>query len=79
CVTYLSHKSMEFFVRLGVHHLLVDMRSIDKFHDGGLIDNHRCFWGISDPLKPFIVRHHASVTELIEVRAIVPAGHYFMT
>ncbi|MFA1028830.1 MULTISPECIES: cyclase family protein [Pseudomonas syringae group] len=78
-VPYFSHQAMALVVRLGVQHLLVYMPSIDKLHDGGLMDNHRCFWGVSDPLQPVIERQHASVTELIQVPADLPAGHHFMT
>lgn len=76
---YFSHQAMERLLKLGVQHLLVDIPSIDKLHDGGLMDNHRCFWGISDPCNPITERKYASVTELIQLPANIPSGHYFIS
>ena len=76
---YFSHQAMALIRTLGVQHLLVDLPSIDKLHDGGLMDNHRCFWGVSCPCHQAAERANASVTELIQVPADTPAGHYFIS
>ncbi|WP_116828751.1 cyclase family protein [Pseudomonas syringae] len=76
---YFSHQAMELVVRSGVQHLLVDIPSIDKLNDGGMMDNHRCFWGLSDPCHPIKERNVASITEMIRLPANTPSGHYFIS
>ncbi|MBU9810413.1 cyclase family protein [Rahnella sp. C60] len=76
---YFSHQAMERVLQLGVQHLFVDIPSIDKLHDGGLMDNHRCFWGMADPCNPITERRQASVTELIQLPEGIFPGHYFIS
>ncbi|NUU64785.1 cyclase family protein [Enterobacteriaceae bacterium BIT-l23] len=76
---YFSYQAISRLVELGVQHLLVDIPSIDRLNDGGLMENHRCFWGIQDPHHPIEGRKSASVTELIKVPSNISAGHYILS
>ncbi len=57
--------------RLGVLHLLVDLPSVDREQDGGLLECHHAFWGF--PENP---RYDATITELIFVKDEVKDGLY---
>ncbi|RAX07477.1 cyclase family protein [Photorhabdus bodei] len=76
---YFSHQAMVRITELGVQHLLVDIPSIDRLNDGGRMDNHRCFWGMTDPASPIAERKGASVTELIHMPPHISSGHYFLS
>lgn len=76
---YFSHQAMARIVELGVHHLLVDVPSIDRLHDGGRMDNHRCFWGMGLPAAEARTRLRCSVTEMAQVSPATPVGSYFLS
>lgn len=76
---YFTLEAMARIVSLGVRHLLVDIPSIDRLHDGGRMDNHRCFWGISENLDVNQERGSCSVTEMIRVPQDISEGHYFLS
>lgn len=68
------------FVReRGVRHLLVDMPSLDRAHDGGHLGAHRAFWDVSegDDQAPS-EREHCTITEMIYVDDSVADGLYLL-
>ena len=76
---YFTHQAMERIAALGVRHLLVDIPSIDRPHDGGRMDNHRVFWGVGYGSTVEPARADCSVTEMIQVPQDLPSGHYFLS
>lgn len=57
-----------------IHHLLVDMPSVDRLNDDGLLSNHRLFWHIdqdSHELKETQAKHR-TITEMVFVPDSVP-------
>lgn len=60
-------------VRAGVKHLLLDLPSVDRESDGGVLASHHVFFGVPDK-----VRHEASITELIYVDSRHPDGLYLL-
>lgn len=76
---YFTYQAMDRIVALGVRHLLVDIPSIDRLHDGGRMDNHRCFWGINENVGIKQMRASCSVTEMIRVPQEISEGHYFLS
>ncbi|GIV33721.1 MAG: arylformamidase [Chitinophagales bacterium] len=54
-------------------HLLVDLPSVDKESDGGLLAAHKAFWGYPDN-----VRTEATITELVYVPSKVADGLYLL-
>ena len=77
---YFSTEAMEFIVELGVEHLLVDVPSIDRMYDKGMLSNHRKFWNVEPgvfEINP-ATRTDATVTELIYVPEVVPDGEYLL-
>ncbi|MBX3280862.1 MAG: cyclase family protein [Acidobacteria bacterium] len=75
---YFTDEAIEMVMRFGVKHLLVDLPSIDRISDGGILANHRSFWNI--PPGSFDAdadtRRNATITELIYVPNNVPDGEY---
>ncbi|MBC7921393.1 MAG: cyclase family protein [Ferruginibacter sp.] len=57
----------------GVKHLLVDLPSVDRESDGGLLAAHRAFWQF-----PHQTRREATITELIYVDNALTDGRYLL-
>jgi arylformamidase len=76
---YLSAEAARWVAELGVEHLLVDLPSLDREHDGGGLSNHRCFWGLSADghLAPPEARGK-TVTELVYVDDVILDGLYLV-
>ncbi|HQZ82329.1 MAG TPA: cyclase family protein [Pyrinomonadaceae bacterium] len=75
---YFTDEAIAYIVELGVKHLLVDLPSIDRISDGGVLSNHRRFWNVAP--GSFEAREHArrnaTITELIYVPNEIPDGAY---
>lgn len=76
--TYFTDQAIDIITDLGVKHLLVDLPSIDRISDGGLLSNHRKFWNL--PAGSFeagaSTRRDATITELIYVPSEISDGLY---
>jgi kynurenine formamidase len=63
---YFTAEAMRWVVDLGVDHLVVDLPSLDRAEDQGLLTAHRVFWNV--PARATLIdantRTHATVTEL---------------
>jgi kynurenine formamidase len=70
---YLEAGLADFLVEKGVDHLLVDLPSVDREVDGGVLDAHHRFWRY-----PIHTRTHATITELIYVPDSVADGIYLL-
>jgi len=70
---YLEAQCAKILDDLGVEHLLVDMPSVDKEHDGGALAMHRSFWQV--PENP---QYHKTITELIFVPDTAIDGRYIL-
>jgi len=57
----------------GIRHLLVDLPSVDRESDGGVLEFHHAFWGV-----PGNERFDRTITELIYVDDSVPDGAYLL-
>lgn len=70
---YLHHEAARYLVECGVQHLLLDLPSVDREEDGGLLLAHKAFWQY-----PEAVREHCTITELIYVPNEVKDGFYLL-
>jgi len=70
---YFEAEIADYLVQQGVKHLLVDLPSVDREVDGGVLDFHHRFWQY--PTKP---RMDSTITELIYVPNEVKDGKYFL-
>ncbi|MCB9198608.1 MAG: cyclase family protein [Flavobacteriales bacterium] len=70
---YLLPETADYLAKNNIHHLLIDLPSIDREHDGGKLLAHRAFWNF--PAQP---RMNATITEMIFVPDIVEDGLYML-
>ena len=70
---YLQKEAAQFLNEQGVKHLLIDLPSIDKELDGGVLAAHHAFWN-----HPQDTRLDCSITELIFVPEKVKDGSYLL-
>ena len=70
---YLQKEAAQFLKEQGVKHLLIDLPSLDKELDGGVLAAHHTFWS-----HPENTRFDCSVTELIFVPDEVEDGNYLL-
>lgn len=70
---YLTIGAMQRIVDAGVQHLLVDIPSVDREEDGGVLAAHHLFWNV--PTKP---NFHKTITELIYVPNEISDGNYIL-
>ena len=77
---FFSTEAMEYIVRSGFKHLLVDMPSIDRIFDGGKLSNHRIFWNVEPGSfeTNTDTRINNTITELIYVPNEVADGEYLL-
>lgn len=70
---YFSADALEICVEKNIQHLLVDIPSVDREEDGGLLAAHKAFWNY-----PHAPRNFATITELIYVPDNIPDGDYIL-
>jgi arylformamidase len=70
---YLEKEAAIFLRDKGIKHLLIDLPSVDKEEDGGVLAAHHAFWNY-----PKNTRMDCSITELIFVPSEVEDGNYLL-
>ncbi len=77
---YLTREAAHWLVDQGIEHVLLDVPSLDRLDDGGLLTAHRIFWGL--PLESTDVtsatRPQATITELIFAADRIADGRYLL-
>jgi kynurenine formamidase len=75
---FFSHEAMRWIVEQGIEHLLVELPSVDRSEDDGLLSNHRIFWKLAPQAREASANSRArcTITELIELPADLPDGLY---
>lgn len=68
---YITTDAMHYLVSLGVQHLMLDLPSVDRELDDGLLMCHKIFWDY-----PARIDKRKTITELIFVNESVPDGLY---
>ena len=71
--TYFEEDAMEFLVKKGIKHLLIDQPSVDREEDGGELRGHKIFWNADGR-----IRKGSTITEFIYVPNIITDGEYFL-
>ena len=67
------------FLSNKVQHLVVDIPSIDRMKDDGILGNHRIFWGNhNDPKGSVNSNSNKTITELAYIPNNIKDGFYFM-
>lgn len=77
---YLSQEAAVFIVGRGVRHLIVDLPSIDRTHDEGMLTAHRLFFGLPPGATELAraTRADATITELAFVPDELRDGPYLL-
>lgn len=70
---YLHPDAAAYLATCGLRHLLLDLPSVDREEDGGLLLAHRAFWQYPDA-----VRADCTITEMIFVPNEAPDGFYLL-
>ncbi len=73
---YVSQEAMSWLVDAGVRHFLIDLPSVDREDDGGLLAAHKAFWKYPDTVAEG--RLDCTITELVYVANEVPDGLYLL-
>ena len=77
---FFSIEAMQAIIDAGIEHLLVDLPSVDRMHDDGLLTNHHAFWNI--PSETHKLSPDAAVkktiTEMIFVENSIQDGTYLL-
>lgn len=77
---YLSRQAADLLVSRGIEHVLLDVPSLDRLDDGGLLTAHRVFWGLPPGSTDVTAaeRPQATVTELIFAADAIADGRYLL-
>ena len=70
---YLTEEAMVFIRERGIQHLLIDLPSVDREHDGGKLLSHKAFWDFDGNR-----RLHCTITEFIYVKNKIKDGSYLL-
>lgn len=68
---YLAAEAMQWIVEQNVQHLVVDLPSVDRERDGGVLAAHHIFWNY-----PNSTREQCTITELVYIPGEVKDGPY---
>jgi len=78
---FFSNEAMQWLVEeTEIDHLLVDLPSVDRLYDDGLLSNHRLFWNI-DPgshQSSEQQHRHKTITEMVYVPNDIKDGAYLL-
>ena len=78
-VPYLTREAMTLISNSACRHLLVDLPSVDRRNDDGLLVNHHQFWNVEVDGSPGAgVRSDRTITELVEVPERLGDGIYLL-
>jgi kynurenine formamidase len=77
---FFSTEAIEFLAEIGINHLLVDLPSIDRIFDEGMLSNHRIFWNVEQGSfeAKSETRKNNTITELIFVPDSVKDGDFLL-
>ena len=73
---FFSNEAMAYICELGVKSLLVDLPSVDRLSDEGMLSNHHIFWGMEQGSHQVSEPPSKTITELIYVPDELKDGLY---
>lgn len=76
---YLDEDAARYIREYGIKHLLIDLPSVDREHDGGKLLAHKAFWNVADTDNlNDDARMDATITELVYVPNEILDGTYLL-
>jgi kynurenine formamidase len=78
---YLTREAADVLVAAGVRHLVLDVPSLDRAHDGGRLAAHRAYWGLPPGGRRLheATRADCTITELAWIAPTIRDGWYLMS
>jgi len=78
---FLTVEATEFIVELGVKHLLIDLPSVDRMYDDGLLTNHHLFWNVAEQTHRLSAEcwREKTISEMIFVPDAIQDGLYLLS
>ncbi|MFK7769471.1 MAG: cyclase family protein [Mariniblastus sp.] len=78
--SFLTIEAMELVNELGFNHLLVDVPSVDKMYDDGLLTNHHIFWQVVEKTHTLTgeTRQDKTISEMIFVDDAIADGLFIL-
>jgi kynurenine formamidase len=75
---FLTVEAMKLVVEMNVRHLLVDVPSVDRMYDDGLLTNHHLFWNVDEKTHELSADswQDKTITEMVFVDEKMPDGTY---
>jgi len=75
---YLTNDAMKYLRQRKVKHLLVDLPSVDKMYDDGILSNHRIFWNVElgKTSRTDQTQTNKTITEMIYADETIEDGFY---
>jgi len=76
---FFTNDALRFITNIDIQHLIVDLPSIDRIEDNGILGNHRIFWGSCNNVKGEINPESTdTITELAFIEDDILDGFYFL-
>lgn len=78
---FLTVEAMEMLVQSGIHHLLVDLPSVDRMYDDGKLTNHHLFWNVPENSHKMTQESltEKTITEMVYVPDELKDGVYLLS
>ena len=71
--TYLQSTACAWLRSIGVKHLLLDLPSVDREEDGGVLAAHHAFWDFPNTLDL-----ERTISELLHIPVVIPDSEYLL-
>ncbi|WP_448213325.1 cyclase family protein [Colwellia sp. MEBiC06753] len=77
---FFTREAMLYLNERGIEHLIVDIPSIDRLHDDGLLTNHHLFWQVAEGMHQALSNSliNKTITELAYFNTDIDDGFYFI-
>ena len=77
---FFTNEAINYIVELGFKHLVVDLPSVDRMNDDGLMSNHHVFWNVPAGTKEMTktTATEKLITEMVYVPDSVEDGQYLV-
>lgn len=78
---YLTSNCMQAISDSSIEHLLIDLPSVDRMYDNGLLSNHHLFWNVAPKSRNLDseTRRERTITEMIYVPDDLPDGLHLLS
>lgn len=76
---FFTNKALRYIHELGIKHMIVDLPSVDRMSDNGILGNHRIFWGDgNNPNGEVNPKSEKTISELAYIPNSVEDGFCFL-